>query len=267
MKTVIFYFTGTGNNLWTAKKLKEQLGDADMFPMYHLKTNKHIKSDYTHIIIVSPSYFSHIPPFVQECLREVVFTENQKIITIVDCGGNRGMAIEDLRESINKCGKKVVGEYMIIHPGNYILSYGAFPKIYQIITLKKAKGRVKKIAHDIKENHMNKLPKAGMFYKEKDEKRLQKAISSFSEIGLQYEVNNDCLSCGICEKVCPAKNIQMKNKKPVFQNNCQQCMACIQWCPQKAIDKEGKAKDRKRYHNMEISLHELIEKNCRGDEQ
>ncbi len=66
MKTLIYFFTGTGNNLWTAKKLKEQLGDAEILPMHHLNRNKEIAAYYTHIIFVVPSYYSHIPPFVKE---------------------------------------------------------------------------------------------------------------------------------------------------------------------------------------------------------
>ncbi|MCL5808480.1 MAG: EFR1 family ferrodoxin, partial [Deltaproteobacteria bacterium] len=33
MKTDLFYYTGTGNSLWTARALAQELGDADVIPL------------------------------------------------------------------------------------------------------------------------------------------------------------------------------------------------------------------------------------------
>ena len=33
MKTVIFYFSGTGNNLYVAKKIAERLGNTQVYPL------------------------------------------------------------------------------------------------------------------------------------------------------------------------------------------------------------------------------------------
>jgi len=32
-------------------------------------------------------------------------------------------------------------------------------------------------------------------------------------------------------RVCPVNNIEMVDKKPVWQNRCESCLACINWCP------------------------------------
>lgn len=261
MKTAIFYFTGTGNNLRTAEKLKEELGETVLFPFHHLKENKKIDPSFTHLIFCVPSYYSHIPPFVRECLENVEFTKTQQIVTIVGCAGNRGRATEDIRECIEACGKKVAGEYMIVYPGSYILSYSAFPQLYQKLVNQHAEKKIIQIAKAIKEKHLTTLKKTGIFYSEKYEEQLQEAIQSFSERGSQYEVAQSCMGCGICEKVCPVHNIHLENKKPVFADQCQQCMACVQWCPNKAIDYMGKAYNRKRYHHEAIKVQDVIKAN------
>ncbi len=47
----------------------------------------------------------------------------------------------------------------------------------------------------------------------------------------------DCISCGDCKRLCPAKTIEMKDGKPVIQlENCIRCFCCHELCPQKAID-------------------------------
>ena len=167
------------------------------------------------------------------------------------------MAIQAMRQQVNASGKESSLEYMVIQPGNYILSYGAFPDIYQKLTCLMAKQKVKKIAGDIQKNRSKKNLKPGMFYKDSSEERLQKSIADFSNIGKQYRVNDNCIGCGMCEKVCPVGNITVKDGKVIFGEQCNQCMACIQWCSQRAIYFDEKETKRKRYHNPNIAVNEL----------
>ncbi len=45
-----------------------------------------------------------------------------------------------------------------------------------------------------------------------------------------------CISCGSCEKICPAGAITMHQKKPKFDyGKCIRCYCCHEICPQKAI--------------------------------
>ena len=76
-----------------------------------------------------------------------------------------------------------------------------------------------------------------------------------------YNVNNDCNGCAICEKVCPVKNIEIVNNKPEFKHHCENCIACIQFCPQKAINYKTATQNRRRYTNPEINYMELYEYN------
>ena len=81
--------------------------------------------------------------------------------------------------------------------------------------------------------------------------------------GSQITVSENCIGCGICEKVCPIDNFYIENGRAMRrEDTCEFCLACAQNCPQKAIglsmaDKNPDA----RYRNPNISLQEIIEAN------
>ena len=50
-----------------------------------------------------------------------------------------------------------------------------------------------------------------------------------------FEINDDCISCGICRADCPQKAINEGNPFVIRQNNCLHCGRCYELCPVKAI--------------------------------
>ena len=59
---------------------------------------------------------------------------------------------------------------------------------------------------------------------------------------------DECIGCGLCEKLCPLKNIQIKDHRPVWGKKCTHCMACIAKCPKKAIEYGKKSRRKNRYY-------------------
>lgn len=56
-------------------------------------------------------------------------------------------------------------------------------------------------------------------------------------VGKSYKVNNDCVKCGKCVKLCPVGNIHINKKGKVkFGGKCIMCMRCVQSCPKAAIN-------------------------------
>ncbi|MBY8992647.1 MAG: EFR1 family ferrodoxin [Candidatus Lokiarchaeota archaeon] len=50
-----------------------------------------------------------------------------------------------------------------------------------------------------------------------------------------FHVDDNCTSCGVCERVCPVKNIVLIDGVPQWQHKCQHCLARINFCPEKSI--------------------------------
>ena len=74
-----------------------------------------------------------------------------------------------------------------------------------------------------------------------------------------FWITDTCIKCGLCAKVCPVANIEMKDSVPVWLSHCQHCMACLQWCPVEAIQYKKATLGKKRYRHPDVS-----EKDIRG---
>ena len=84
------------------------------------------------------------------------------------------------------------------------------------------------------------------------------SVPNFHKMDKSFWADNKCDHCGICKRVCPADNIEIKEGKPVWNHKCEQCLACIQWCPKQAIQYGKKTQERERCTNPFVSLKEFI---------
>lgn len=79
------------------------------------------------------------------------------------------------------------------------------------------------------------------------------------DTALDYIVNDNCIRCGICAKVCPAGNITVTDKV-TFSDHCEVCYACLHYCPQNAIHMKVERSE-VRFRNEHVSLQDIIRAN------
>ena len=72
-----------------------------------------------------------------------------------------------------------------------------------------------------------------------------------------FVLNEKCTGCGICAQVCPVRNIELCEDRPVWQHHCEFCLACLHWCPQKAIDTRA-FPGLVRYHHPDVKLSDML---------
>ncbi|MHB1393679.1 MAG: EFR1 family ferrodoxin [Clostridia bacterium] len=85
---------------------------------------------------------------------------------------------------------------------------------------------------------------------------MQSHVSNSTE-DKKFYVDDSCDGCGICQKVCPVKNIVLQKGMPVWLHKCEQCGACFNLCSKKSL--QGKNLAAKTYHmNPYVELKDFI---------
>ncbi|MDR1326003.1 MAG: EFR1 family ferrodoxin, partial [Treponema sp.] len=252
-KNIIFYFTGTGNSLKVAKDVADVIKDCKIVSMVAYK--EYDLNDMERIGFVFPIYGS-LPNFVNKFVSKTEFPKNKNIyyFTIVTCGHFKWNAIPTLNKILLEKGITLNAGFDIKMVANAIGLYDISNKVDKI--LKKSQKNIDLIAEKIKLKKINRIQKRNplIFWPDK-------FVTQYPMMDTDFNVSTDCKSCGICEKICPVKNIEIINGQPLFKHNCEQCLACIHHCPSKALNIGNKTQNKKRYINPDVTLQEIIHGN------
>jgi len=252
MKTILYYFTGTGNSLAVAEGLSRLLNDCELVPIATaVKTPGRIAPEADRAGIITPVYFSGIPAIVAEFALRLDLSKVPYAFAVVTLGGSGGPAAlyqleQVLAEGPGRRGLDV--GFTVKMPGNYVMMYGAAkqPRIAKILA--DSERRVEEIASMV-EQGVRKRPSLPLFGSLLHHMIYPRFIARVHDADRKFTVDERCTSCGLCVEVCPVENIRLDAGRPAWLHHCEQCMACIQLCPTEAIQAGKKTGKRKRYHH------------------
>lgn len=258
---MIFYFSGTGNSLYVAKSIKdndeklisiakETYSNKDIYE-YDLK-------DDESITFVYPVYAWAPPEMVTNFINKIKLNnyKNNYICSVITCGEEIGNAMDYFNNKLNNVGLNLSSGFSIVAPNNYIIMGDVDSKEVEANKLKELENKIKVIKNTIDNKDR------GVF--EVDKGRAPKfttniispLFNDYARSTKKFSVNDNCIGCKICEKVCNNKCIKVDDK-PVWNGKCSQCLACINYCPTKAIQ-YGKLTTKKgRYTNPNIKVNDM----------
>lgn len=259
MKTIIYYFTGTGNSLAAAKKIAAIIGNTDLIPIASLCDSEEVIAPCADRVgIVSPVYFTGLPVMVASFAKRLDLTGAGYAFAVLTNGGGGGTSALAQLDSLlhTRSGSGLSSGYQVVMPGNYILMYSPPEGEKQESILASADEELFRIATDIERCIERPLPRSllgcllhTLIY--------SWFVSRVHEKDTTFTVSDDCTSCGICAAICPARNIKLVGTKPVWNHHCELCCGCIHLCPVQAIQAGKGTVRRKRYKNPDIEIREL----------
>jgi Pyruvate/2-oxoacid:ferredoxin oxidoreductase delta subunit len=248
----IFYFTATGNSLAVAKRIG---GNLISIPQVINERATHYKDDA--IGVIFPVYSNAPPKMIRRFLDKVSF-EAEYLFAIGTYGNLPGACMYNVQKQAEKKG------YRFDYPGSLLMVDNFLP-VFEIdaqiakLPKKETEKMTAKIVDDIK-NRRKKDVRAGPAVRALA--AILNATTKTDKNAQNYIVNDQCVKCGVCAKVCPAKNIAVTDKV-CFSDRCEACLACVHLCPQNAIHLKNE-KSNARWRNPDVSLEEIIAANQIG---
>ena len=245
---MIFYFSGTGNSNYVAKRIADALGDEI------LNLNDRIKSGDTspietgeRVIIVTPTYAWRIPRVVCDWLRKTELRGAKRSWFVMTCGSEIGSADKYNRDLCVEKGLVCMGTAQIVMPENYIAMFSAPQADEAREIVAKAELNIDRAIAAIRAGECF-APTRNNLYDRFMSGPVNPIFYKFCVKADAFTVSDTCIGCGQCAKRCPMNNVAIKDGKPVWGRNCTHCMACICYCPVSAIEYGKKSVGQPRYH-------------------
>jgi len=257
--TKIYHFSGTGNSLWSAKKIANVISASSpetQCLLYNIGTEEkksEIVIEADAVILVFPSFAYSLPHVVSRFVKKAEF-KTQYIAAFVTYGSSPLGTLGALRRILKKKANCKMFFDKIPAVENYLAMFGT-PKAKnikkRIEMQRKASDKAARAVIEKKENKVNTFTPFSLF------------VSLLFTLGIKifykyYKVSYKCAGCAICEKICPVSSIKMENRRPVFSSSCEHCQGCVNICPSRAIQFARKKFDMEGYHHPEIQIKDLF---------
>lgn len=262
MKNTIYYFSGTGNSLYVAKKIQEKLGDTELVHITAELRDRSVSIETDVLGFVFPVYAWGPPVIVAEFIKHINVRKSGYIFVVATNAGGPENTLKRVEKLLKNKGLATDSAFSITMPANYILGMNPPLQEESQKIINAADSKLSEMLTAIAEKRPTAVPGATTL--------LGMIKSTLGHSGFAMMMNkqdkkffssNKCTGCGICEKLCPAENIRLNTeKKPVWQHHCELCLACINWCPEHAIEAGEATAQRNRYHHPEIKVSELTRK-------
>lgn len=257
MKTNIYYYTGTGNSLWTARLLAAELGNTEIYPMTKvIKDGQTPEADATGIVF--PVHMWGMPNLVIQFLKALKKEPSQYYFACAVNAGQVSRTLIQLQELMSFYGLSLSAGLDIVLPSNYIPWGGPGPanrlqKLYDM-----AQEKIRQAAVYISRKESGPVEKGPLWQRIIFTALYKITFNMVPKLDQNFRVDEKCNACAICVKICPMENIVMTAEKPAWQHRCDQCLACIQWCPREAIQYGKKTPAYQRYHHPEIKVKDMM---------
>jgi ferredoxin len=255
MTTTIYYFSATGNSYTIAKKISEKIKNSSIISMNNIPSNESIGGIEESIGFVFPVYFVGLPRIVKRFIENLNILYGTYCFAIANYGGTALNTLGMIEEILNTKGLSLSYAEKIKMPGNYIVNYPSYSDKKIKYLLEKSSKKINDICQDIEGKVLKPAKQKAVLLSKTANKTIYKKISIWDN---KFYSTEKCNNCGLCEKICPVKNIKIENNHPVWLHHCERCTSCIQWCPGEAIQYGKQTIGRKRYRHPDVRANILI---------
>jgi ferredoxin len=252
----LYYYTGTGNSLWVARMLAEELADSGTISISRISGST-AKNPSDAVGIIFPVHIWGVPHPVIRLVNRLGNDHSKYYFAVAVNAGQVAATLLQLKKLMRTSGLTLSSGFEIAMPSNYIPWGGPGPKDKQILRFTKAKEKIKAIAAVVAGREQRPVERGPLWQNILFTWLNRLAFPHVPSMDKSFWVDEKCNFCGVCKAVCPCGNIELEAGKPVWSHRCEQCLACIQWCPPEAIQFGKKTPRYARYRHPEVRLADM----------
>jgi ferredoxin len=227
----IYYFSATGNSLWSAKRIAKLVNSpCEMYNIGALAQTGGIVIEADAVIFVFPSFAYGLPLAVRRFVKGAVI-RTPYAASFVTYGSSPGGPLAEMKRLLSK--KEIARLYFGKIPSveNYLAIFGPPSREKMARRLAMQDIATQEAGRAFLEQRTNFIFPIWPF---------SMFVSWLFSIGVKifykyYQIGDECNGCGVCRKVCPVGAIEVVSGRPVFCDRCEHCQACIDMCPQRAL--------------------------------
>jgi len=245
-KSVLFYFSGTGNTLWAVNQLAEHFQNCEVYSIEAQLDIISILEAAEFVVFAYPIYGSDLPlpmkQFLQKLPRDDRVIKTYAMVTQWKFSGDGGVLIREFlpkRFELSGTTHIFMPNNISVTPFKFLFRYTNDPvKLKKV--LDKAKTKIDRFAEEINHQHTH-LVGDQIFSNllgRMQRSPFRKYYDGFTDdIAFDTDV---CTNCGLCIQLCPVANLSNDEKTPKAAGNCALCLRCYNYCPVQAVTYMGK---------------------------
>ncbi|MBE0700386.1 MAG: 4Fe-4S binding protein [Acholeplasmataceae bacterium] len=259
----VYYFSGTGNSYYVAKRIAADIG-AVLKPIVSLQKGDVIDVDV--LCFVFPIYEFKPPKIVTQIIKNLSTVNAKYSIAVATYGVSLFTSLRKFKKTLKQKGVVLSCGYGIKSPHNAMGSI-SFTDKKNDTRLEKADQKILKIISNIQARSTSKVERTSIFEDMTIILQLKHIIKLLyilifkGSSSLSFTVTDECIGCQLCTRICPVNNIDWTDEKPVFGITCVSCFACLQWCPKSAIQLGKYSLEQmsiKHYNHPQVTAEDLV---------
>lgn len=257
-KSMIFYFSATGNSQYAAEKIAEETREKTV-SIVDCMREKHFIFDLSkeeRLGFILPVYFWGLPSIVREFLSQLELGTPGRPRPYTFCAVTYGTTVGQAAAFLNKAleaeGFCLDARFSIQMPDTWTPVFDLSDKAKNGRINRQADIRIAEIVEKIQQKT------AGDFLERKVPAIAVKLFYPVYEKARgtrHFHVEDSCIGCGLCAKKCPVNAIEMREGKPVWvKDQCTACLGCLHRCPKFSIQYGGHTQTHGQYIHPGVKI-------------
>ncbi len=254
---MIFTFSATGNSKYVAERIAATTDDRLIFLRDAIRSRsyRYQIGREERVGFVVPVYFQGIPSILRFFLEKLELTAGGKepyIYVVFTCGQWTGDAAGQVSALLKKKGLSLSAQFAVTMVDNYVPAFTVPGEEEISRILDEAEAPIDDACRVIRARG------AGDYNRCKGPAPALQTAAMYPTYAhgrstKPFVVTDHCISCGLCQEICPCGAILISGGKPAWiKPKCVHCFGCLHRCPAQAIHWKNASEAHGRYYNPRV---------------